>query len=238
MVQRPLGTGDSGINHQRSRLLLEPVLAIRNPRAAVIVTVCQPQIPSTASPEENPPLDFQPLRFPTPWPPPDGRPKDVFDGIPILGGLLRAISGLFVESEYWRINYDVESQIIDQLESRPLHSPDWVSDPVQQEVLKSLASAVCQEKGLSSATLHPDDPVISLFWGPYDDLSPFLFRQEIAARLKCRLPKGIWPNVLLDCPEGPLTHELTMQSKVTVRTFIERVAHAIALIKSGQLKSR
>jgi hypothetical protein len=183
-------------------------------------------------------MDFQPLRFPTPWPPPDERPKDVFDGIPILGGLLRAISGLFVESEYWRINYDVESQIIDQLESRPLHSPDWVSDPVQQEVLKSLASAVCQEKGLSSATLHPDDPVIPLLWGPYDDLSPAIFQQEITARLKFRLPKGIWPNVLLDCPEGPLTPELTMQSKVTVRTFIERVAHAIALIKSGQLKSR
>jgi len=72
----------------------------------------------------------------------------------------------------------VEQQILGQLTARS--GIGYRADsPSAQRIAELAARTVAAEKGLSHVVLHPDDPIELLFWGPYDDMSPFRFAIQL-----------------------------------------------------------
>jgi hypothetical protein len=121
-------------------------------------------------------MSFIPLSFPTPWPPPPCE-RHFLRRIPILGWL---IGGLWEGLTGYRdpCHRAIELHITEQLEARPEQNVNWPTDSNQRRVVEILANIVCIEKCLSAncVALHPDDPVVLLMWGPFDDLTPIEFR--------------------------------------------------------------
>ena len=68
----------------------------------------------------------------------------------------------------------IERQIIDQLEVRS-RVAFWPPLSPHRAIADIMETALAEEKGIPSITVHPDDPVELLFWGAEDDLSALLF---------------------------------------------------------------
>ncbi|WP_460167006.1 hypothetical protein [Thermostilla marina] len=128
----------------------------------------------------------KPLQFPSPWPPPDlvsGLPESTLERIPIVGWLF----GSWRRRRRWWVHVrevliPIERQIVGQLTARS--GIGYRADsPSHQRIADLITSVVAAEKGLSHVVLHPDDPIELLFWGPYDDMSPLLFRHVLRKEL-------------------------------------------------------
>ncbi len=101
---------------------------------------------------------MEPLNYPTPWPPPV-RERDRFHRIPLLGGLLRS---MFTGSPHDTLLEGLQVQIVEQLKARNAPHPAWPSNPVEMEIVNALSQAICDEKWVETAYLHPDDPLFLL----------------------------------------------------------------------------
>lgn len=124
-----------------------------------------------------------PLDYPPVWPPPELPPlqNDFWAmRVPVLGRLVALWMYCFrIEDQIEQVWGPIEDNIVKQLESRPsLIERDQPSR--QEQIVSILAAAVCFEKGIDPVRqLHPDDPVILLVWGSYDDLTILIFRMNL-----------------------------------------------------------
>lgn len=121
----------------------------------------------------------QSLRYPSPWPPPvlpqSTRSKSMIDRMPIIGWLIEQWRERHRRSVYLsQVLMPIQGQIVDQLRARP-HNTLWSQSPCRQRIAEFIETAVAEEKGLASVTIHPDDPIELLFWGAEDDLSALRF---------------------------------------------------------------
>ncbi len=138
-------------------------------------------------------IDFLPLQYPDPWPPPGihptDEPKQTLNQIPIVGRLIRYIRWLNQSRTYLRdVGYPIEEQIVEQLNARPNHGV-WPSSADKCEIACIISRAVRNEKGLDVVpALHPEDPFSLLFWGPFDDITPLIVRTELQKQHQIRLP--------------------------------------------------
>lgn len=124
-----------------------------------------------------------PLVYPPVWPPPElPPPQNDFWAmrVPVLGRLV-ALWMYYsrIGNHIEHVLGPIEDNIVKQLESRPpLIERDQQSR--QEQIVSILAAAVCFEKGIDPVRqLHPDDPVILLVWGSYDDLTILIFRMNL-----------------------------------------------------------
>lgn len=123
-------------------------------------------------------LEFAPLSYPTPWPPPKLTERSKWHRVPILGWIVCEIHRDFVGD---RVARGIHRDIVAQLNGRPSTTPAWPVEPRERQVVEALGKAVAGEKDLQgkSVALHPDDPVVLLLWGEFDDLTPVIFSSSI-----------------------------------------------------------
>lgn len=182
------------------------------------------------------PPEPQPLQFPKPWPPPDRAPSKS-SRIPILGWLLVAMAEtveMLTRNDYWKLQFDIEAQILRQLAARHDLQVTWPTDAVQRRVVTALNVAVCYEKGLHRLILHPNDPAILVLWGAYDDLTPELFRQELESEFQTKIRARSFYDALwgADVEDGRMYLHV-VESTVTVNEIVERI---VTLLASQELR--
>lgn len=175
--------------------------------------------------------ELQPLKFPKPWPPPD-RAQGELARIPILGWLMMGIAEtveMLTRNAYWKLQFDIEAQILRQLAARYDLQVTWPTDAVQKRVVTALSAAVCDEKGLDRLVLHPHDPAILLLWGPYDDLTPELFRRELEWEFHTKIATTSFYDVLWASDvEGKRSYHHILKSQTTVKEIVERTVAFVA----------
>ncbi len=124
-----------------------------------------------------------PLHYPPDWPP-QSMPPLQFDHwaarIPIIGQVAIFFAN---HSHYWnhieKVWGPIENNIIQQIEGRPALQEQGAKSK-EEKIVMALAKAACQEKGISPPReLHPDDPGVLLMWGPFDDITPLIFRMNL-----------------------------------------------------------
>ncbi len=120
--------------------------------------------------------------------------------------------------------YQIERQIADQLNRRPARSDAWPTDRLCRRIVEILAGAMREEKEvlLTHVTLHPDDPVVLLMWGCYDDLTPQLFLQRLQSEFQFVIPREQL------CQFTPCSPQ-HIDDKRTVREVVEYCARHVSL---------
>lgn len=138
-------------------------------------------------------IEYNPLRFPKPWPPPDfpdrNDEKTGLERLPVFGWFVR----------YWyrsrqsqlhtkNVLAPIADQIVEKMESRPSIC-EWPETEIGRQIVLKISETVCLEKGLDfPPALHPDDPLILLFWGPFDDISFLTVKCDLEKQLSIQLP--------------------------------------------------
>lgn len=169
-------------------------------------------------------MGMEPLKYPTPWPPPV-RERDRFDRIPLLGGLLRSI---FTGSPHDTLLEGLLVQIVEQLKARTSPHPAWPNNPVEMEIVKALSKAIYEEKWIETAYLHPDDPLFLLWWGPFDDLTPLVFCIALQKNhLKGRLTREEILRCAFEGSSSGWNRHDPYWCPTTVREFTERLAEKV-----------
>lgn len=145
---------------------------------------------------------YEPLKYPRVWPPPDLPPpspesREVkLRRIPLLG---RFLSGLLSHFRWLRHLSEtlepIETEILEQLEARPrtvdwFLNESWFETSRKQQLAQAFSRAMESEKGLDEPPpLHPDDPFELLLWGAHDDLTWLTAALEIRQELHCLIPR-------------------------------------------------
>lgn len=142
---------------------------------------------------------FEPLRFPTLWPPPncpvDERTERPLLRLPLVGWIVRSWeSRLRYARHLAEVLIPLEQQIIEQLAARS-DDQAWPGLPAHRRIAELIAAAVADEKFLAHVVLHPDDLAELLFWGAEDDLSPLIFSTQLESELGIRLSKEDWDAI-------------------------------------------
>ena len=142
------------------------------------------------------PMDFPPLKHPTPWPPTE-RPPSRFDGLPVIGGFLAWVSAIATGDQHNKLLYDIECQICEQLAARPTDNHDWPKGSTGRRIVDALSKAVREEKEtpLDHVTLHPEDPIVLLWWGCYDNLTPLVSWHELDSEFDVRISRDEWHSI-------------------------------------------
>ena len=155
--------------------------------------------------DEPPP--FPPLTWPEPWPPPEEPPAGAFERvcwwIPVLGWPFALVAGqMRIWRHIWGTLEAVESRICDQLEPRPEARPrDGDTRPTRISCV--ISKAIALEKGVAGTlpegavphrsrygpALHPEDPMPLLMWGPFEDFTPAILREEYRKAFGLSFPR-------------------------------------------------
>ena len=176
--------------------------------------------------------ELAPLAFPDGWPP--RSVKGTFDGIPIIGGIVVWLRLLFARNSQAHL---VEAEILRRLHRRPAWNVEWPTDPKGNAIVRALSRAVADEKlDRASVALHPDDPVVLLTWGAFDDLTPLLFQTRLARVFGLKkLPVELIDFLCApgdDKPAGALGDE-RLRSRRTVRDLVDFYAQRLPELPDG-----
>lgn len=138
-------------------------------------------------------IEYNPLRFPKPWPPPAfpdrSGEKIGLERVPVFGWFVRYWQR-FRQSQLHMKNVldPIADQIVQQLESRPSIC-EWPGTEIERQIVLKISETICLEKGLDfPPALHPDDPLILLFWGPFDDISFLVVKCDLEKQLSIQIP--------------------------------------------------
>jgi len=109
----------------------------------------------------------------------------------VIGGFFAWVSRIATGDQHNELLYDIECQVCEQLAARPTDNHDWPKDSTGRRIVDALSKAVGteKEKPLDHVTLHPEDPIVLLWWGCYDDLTPFQFFVGLEAEFDVRISR-------------------------------------------------
>lgn len=161
------------------------------------------------------------LMRPVPWPPPsltNEFPKytGAWRKVPVVNWFIQYLTKWKHKNDWQDELYRIEEEILNQLKLRKNLEPVYPSREYKEIVLL-LSKAMSKEKTIDPPVLFPDDELVLLIWGAYDDMTLLEFRVLFFEKYEIGLPTEIFKPFLFN-----------LDSRLSLNDFVHTFLNVLA----------